>query len=356
MYSFCTLFDSNYLDKGLVTVESLKRHIEQEKVYILAMDLKCYEILTKWYAKEKDVVIVSLDDFEDEELKEVKKRRTRAEYCWTCSASLIKYVLEVYQEEYCTYIDADLCFYNDPRCIIEEMEQKNKTVQIIEHRFKMNYEGKLQELNSGRFCVEFMTFKNEDKARYVLDTWRGQILDKCNAEQDMNSFGDQMYLNSWEDDYDCVWVTNHVGAGVAPWNINRYNLKQELGDNIILSFDKKKQDIPLIFYHFHRISYLSAEEVNIDVRTHYWKVDEQLVRKLYIEYLRAVEKKKDILEKKYGFRPLYIAAKRKEKRKINFYEVLCRPKLMWRVRYTIANLVRGFIYAKKDIICLKEIM
>lgn len=355
MYSFCTLFDSNYLDKGLVTIESLKRYIGREKVYILAMDSKCFELLVKWYKRETDIIIISLDEFENDELKAIKKSRSRAEYCWTCSASLIAYVLDFYHEEFCTYIDADLCFYSDPRCIIQEMEDQNKTVQIIEHRFKLNYDGKLQQMNSGRFCVEFMTFKNEDKSREVLETWRKQIIDNCSEDSDMNSFGDQMYLNSWEDDYDCVWVTKQIGAGVAPWNINRYILKKAVGNKIVLFFDEGKKETPLIFYHFHHISYLSETKVNINIRIRYWKVDEELVKKLYVDYLRRIELKRSILGKEYGYKNIGVVAGTTRKNKINFYKALQRPKLIWRIRYAIANLVRIFLFTKKDIINLQEL-
>lgn len=355
MYSFCTLFDSNYLDKGLVTINSLQKYIEQEKIYVLAMDEKCYAILTNYYASRENVIIISLKEFENDELKEIKKTRSRAEYCWTCSASLIAYVLEYYKEEYCTYIDADLCFYSDPRCVIQEMDEQNKTVQIIEHRFRMNYDGKLQQLNSGRFCVEFMTFKNVDSAKRVLDVWRKQIIGNCSASMDMNTFGDQMYLNSWEEDYDCVWVTRKNGAGVAPWNFNRYKFSRISEKRIMLFFDEEKEEIPLIFYHFHHISYICEDEVNINVRIRYWKVDEHLVQKLYVDYLREVEKQKDFLAKKYGFRPMYRAIKKAKKEKIDIYGILTRPKFVWRMRYTIENTIRIALFTKKDIIDLGSI-
>ena len=45
MLTFCTLFDSNYLDKGLVLYESMANVMENFKLYILAMDEKCEDIL-----------------------------------------------------------------------------------------------------------------------------------------------------------------------------------------------------------------------------------------------------------------------------------------------------------------------
>ena len=116
MLTFCTLFDSNYLDKGLVLQHSLENVMTDYTLYILAMDDKCYNILSD--IGLNNTVIISLSEFEDEELLEIKKQRSRAEYCWTCSANLIDYVFETYHESYCTYIDSDLFFYKNPKILI----------------------------------------------------------------------------------------------------------------------------------------------------------------------------------------------------------------------------------------------
>ena len=96
MLTFCTLFDSNYLDKGLVLQESLEKVIPDYKLYILAMDKQCESILKQLQLNH--VVVISQEEFEDEELREIRKERSRAEYCWTCSASLIDYIFETYKE------------------------------------------------------------------------------------------------------------------------------------------------------------------------------------------------------------------------------------------------------------------
>ena len=67
MLTFCTLFDSNYLDKGLVLHQSLESAINESfKLYVLAMDQKCYQILKCMNLKHTHVI--SLEEFMDEEL------------------------------------------------------------------------------------------------------------------------------------------------------------------------------------------------------------------------------------------------------------------------------------------------
>ena len=43
------------------------------------MDERCYSVLR--HMKLKNVTVISLEEFEDEELLEIKKKRARAEYC-----------------------------------------------------------------------------------------------------------------------------------------------------------------------------------------------------------------------------------------------------------------------------------
>ena len=56
---FCTLFDSNYLDKGLVLYDSMCKHMSQFKLYVFACDKKCYEILKV----EKSNNLIPIDIF-----------------------------------------------------------------------------------------------------------------------------------------------------------------------------------------------------------------------------------------------------------------------------------------------------
>ena len=51
---FCTLFDSNYLDKGLVLYDSMCKYIGDFKLYVFAFDQKCYDIIK---AEDKDNLV-----------------------------------------------------------------------------------------------------------------------------------------------------------------------------------------------------------------------------------------------------------------------------------------------------------
>lgn len=349
MLTFCTLFDSNYLDKGLVLYESLKNVMSDFKLYILAMDDKCCSILKE--QQLKNVVVISLQEFEDEELLEIKKQRSRAEYCWTCTASFIDYVFETYNEEYCTYIDSDLYFYKNPKVLIEEMLHAKASVQIVEHGFGTGRRARKQEKNSGRFCVQFNTFKNDAAGREVLSTWKQQCRNHCSMET--NEMGDQKYLSEWPAKYKQVHILEHQGGGVAPWNIARFRSSDKKPGVVI---DKKtKQEYDLIFYHFHHLEYVDDETVNINAFKKGLGAEKKLVLQIYIPYLKALEQAKQKLSKEFGFVPMIKNhpgfVKRSKQEKIQAIKSLGVEELFNR-------LVEKVIYLqgkKKDIISLKDI-
>ena len=349
MLTFCTLFDSNYLDKGLVLYESLKNVMTEFNLYILAMDDKCCSILKE--QQLKNVVVISLQEFEDEELLEIKKQRSRAEYCWTCTASFIDYVFETYNEVYCTYIDSDLYFYKNPKVLIEEMLHAKASVQIVEHGFGTGRRARKQEKNSGRFCVQFNTFKNDAAGRELLTTWKQQCRNHCSMET--NEMGDQKYLSEWPAKYKQVHILKHQGGGVAPWNIARFRSSDKKPGVVI---DKKtKQEYDLIFYHFHHLEYLDDETVNINAFKKGLGAEEKLVLQIYIPYLKALEQAKQKLSKEFNFVPMIKShpgfVKRSKQEKIQAIKSLGVEELFNR-------LIEKVIYLqgkKKDIISLKDI-
>ena len=287
--TLCTLFNVNYLDKGIVLYESLEKISDDFTLYVLAMDDKCYEILLD--LNYKYLVPIKLKDFEDDELLRVKPHRSLGEYCWTCSSSLIRYVLITFQPEYCTYIDADLYFYSNPQIIIDEMKAKNASVQVVGHRFnKKNKE--YQEWLVGKYCVEFNTFKNDENGLMLINKWRNQCLDHCSTDGDGVYWGDQKYLDKWVEDYEFVIETENLGAGIAPWNVMQYKRKNgKLYCNDL--------PIELIFYHFENIQYLSRNKVKTNIQN-IIRTDFKLIKDLYIDYLQKIDSIKTLLKAKYG--------------------------------------------------------
>lgn len=310
------------MDKGLVLYDSLKDVAEAFKLYILAMDERCYSVLR--HMKLKNVTAISLEEFEDEELLEIKKNRARAEYCWTCTASLIDYVFETYQEEYCTYIDSDLCFYKNPKVLIQEMCDNKCSVQIVKHNFGTSKRALEKEIRSGKYCVEFNTFKNDAYGREVLSVWKRQCREHCSMAP--GEMGDQKYLSKWPETYEKVHVLTNQGGGVAPWNVARFKYINKQNKQLLDKQTKEKFD--LVFYHFHHLEYLNEKCVNINVFKEELFVNKELVLDLYIPYLKRLEDMKKMLQEKYGFTPLIVKhpglSNSKSRKQVSIKDILRR--------------------------------
>ena len=288
---FCTLFDSNYLDKGIVLHKSLLSACNVFKLYIFAFDDNCYSILKE--LNLKNTIVISLADFETKDLISLKKERSKAEYCWTCTPITIEYVLKHYNEDVCTYIDADMFFYKDPQDIFTEMELNNKSVIIVEHRFPKKLEDKKTRLY-GKYCVEFNTFLNTEQSLKCLEWWKESCIRECHYSRDPNkTIGDQSYLEEFEARFGCVLSTTNRGAGVAPWNTKRYFFYLD-GETLRIEDGSIKYDV--IFYHFQGIRFLPFGLININSFTNSKFVKNYIYKPYLIEILDA----REMLHEKFG--------------------------------------------------------
>jgi hypothetical protein len=243
MYNFCTLFDSNYLPRALAMYHSLEETGDNFTLYAVCFNDLAFEILNK--LKLSRLVAIRLDEFENLELLNVKATRTAGEYCWTCTPHVIRYVLDKYNLAQVTYLDADLYFYERPSVLLKEFNQTGASALITEHRYTPIYD---YSATSGIYCVQFMTFNSDARGLRILQWWQDRCLEWCYNRYENGKFGDQKYLDDWTTRFEGVHVLQHLGGGVAPWNVQQYKvtrIKNKLHVN----------DSCLVFYHFQEYKY-----------------------------------------------------------------------------------------------------
>ncbi len=304
---YCTLFDSNYSDKGLVMAESLLSTDKDARLYILCMDELCYDIFHKLGLE--NIVLLKLNDFVDEPLLKIKSERKWGEFCWTCTAKLIKYVINQFNEDTCTYVDSDLMFYSDPSVLHNEMKSAGCTVQVVPHRFPNTVKGRLLLKQSGSNCVQFNTFSSEPNSLKLLDKWIDQCLNECSIEK----AGDQGYTNDW-DKYSFINISQNGGAGMAPWNISRYLQNSSCTDAEIIDVYEKKK-FKIVFYHFQGMKYFSRYQVQVSPILQEWRIDKKLVKRLYKQYAMLIEEAKERIQDISGYIPMTNIEADKPKRK-----------------------------------------
>lgn len=238
MMNFCTLFDSYYMLKGISLYKSLEKVTDDFHLYVMAFDRECYDKL-KAIGFERMTVELS-DDFESPELLAVKPTRTKAEYCWTCGPSVIWYFLTKYELEDITYLDSDLFFLKAPKVVYDEIA--GSSVAITEQGLSEKDAGLY-----GKYCVQYMYFKNDQEGRKTLKWWRDRCIEWCFQRFEDGKYGDQRYLEEFPRLSPTLRVINNPGVGIAPWNMGRYVYQ---GNSIL----KDGIEYPFIFYHMHGIS------------------------------------------------------------------------------------------------------
>jgi hypothetical protein len=266
--------------------ESLCRQCDDFHLFFFAFDEDCYKTLQK--LNLRNATIIPLTEFEDEELLKVKPSRNLVEYCWTCTPSVIKYALDKYNLDSCTYLDADLYFWSSPLSLLEE--KHHKSVIITEHRYTHCYD---QAHKRGKFCVQFVTFQNDGPGREVLEWWRKACNQWCYARFENGKFGDQKYLDRWPEDYGAVHVLRNLGGGVAPWNIQQYEVFEK-NTKPWARVKDSSIEFAIVFYHFHHVRFL-VDNIT-DLGGYRLSVnDKKLIYQPYIRHvLRIAEKIKQI--------------------------------------------------------------
>lgn len=279
---FCTLFDTGYLTRGLVLYESLLNHCTDFHLYVFAFDSNCFNFLRQLGLK--NITVISPDEFEDNELKEVKNKRTRAEFCWTSTPSTVWYVLKKFNEDHCTYIDADMLFYNNPEVLIKEVPE-HSSVLITEHRYS---NPSLIQEQAGIYNVQFVFFKNSPDGLKICKWWRDACIEWCYDRFEDGKFGDQKYLDNWTQMFgDSIHVLRHEGGGLATWNIQQYKIRRLSSVLYVINKTTKKK-YSVIFFHFHALKFFSNNVVFLTPDQISWHVKKTFYFP-YINLLRKME-------------------------------------------------------------------
>lgn len=245
MYHFATLFDQNYLSRGLCLIESLDRVLNDNySLYILALDENVVDYFVK--NQRPNIIVLTLNQLEEfyPELVLAKTNRSKVEYYFTLSPILPLYILENFKDcERITTLDSDIYFYSSPAEIFKTYD--TDAVLITPHDFS----SRLQDLvRYGKYNVSFQSFPNTVNGLSVLKDWKEKCITWCYDYQDPETgyYADQKYLDDWKQHFDKVKSIDLKTCGRAPWNISDTALRISNGEFRI-------GDQLLIYYHFHSL-------------------------------------------------------------------------------------------------------
>lgn len=266
MRHYATLFDRNYLAKGLCLHESMSRHSSEPfLLHILAMDTETMVLLDDLQLENVDVI--PLSTFERAlNLAKIKEGRTWAEFCYTSASNMMEYLMPWLPADGVTYCDADLYFFHDPKVVFDEIG--TRSIGITPHRFPAHRKHKE---SNGKYNVGLVVAKNTDTGHAAIQRWSAQCRDWCyNRVEGANACGDQKYLDEWDSLYPGeVCAISNIGVNAAPWNMDQYRI--EAGPTV--------DGVPVVAFHFHEFR-------DVDLLTRYSLRPEEREH-IYQPYLEA---------------------------------------------------------------------
>lgn len=278
---FVTLFDSKFLPIGMTLHGSLMAQAQPFHLWIICMDELAEEQLTRISLPQ--VTLLPLREVETGKLLGVKPGRSSREYCWTLTPFSFQAVFDRdINVERVTYLDADLFFFDNPHKLLRELEDARKHVLITEHAYAPEHDYFLPL--SGRFCVQFLTFRRTTEAAKVMRWWQEKCLEWCFDVFEGDRFGDQKYLDVWPELFaNEVHIVRQIEKTLAPWNV-AYIEKTVHGR------------LDPVFYHFQGLRIVSPNKVQLYNENYILGVEGQC---LYGEYLAGLRKSINTL-KEFG--------------------------------------------------------
>lgn len=287
-YHVCTFFNRYYLFKGLAQYYSLVKTSTNFTWWVLCMDDKVYEILSRMQLK--GVRLIRLVDIENDDLLEAKSDRTETEYCWTIKPSLIDYIFSKYKEvKELLYLDSDIYFFSDIKQVYSLTSKYQ--IAVAPHNFPKTMKSRVSD--TGKFNAGVVYFKRKNEGLKCLKRWKQQCIDWCYFRLEDGKLGDQMYLDEWPKKYKSLLEFKHVGINLAPWNVGDHKISKPKDRGV------KVDQSPLIFYHFHQFKLKGVNEFD---RSYGYSIPKEAGQIIYRRYESEIKKAiKNVRLQDHGF-------------------------------------------------------
>jgi hypothetical protein len=239
---YCTLFDRNYLIRGLALHRSLMRNADDFSLHVLCLDEPTREALCVLSLPRTELISLETLQAWDPALQAVRPARRPAEFFFTCKPVLLGYLLERHPTaRRLTYLDSDLFFFSDAAA--SEKEYAESPIALAPHRFSVGSEHRAR---FGRFNAGWISVDSSREARRFIGWWRDRCIEWCSLTVEDTRFGDQKYLDQVPALFPGTTVVSHPGINAGPWNLDARAVEVLAGRAVV-------GGRPLVVFHFHGI-------------------------------------------------------------------------------------------------------
>jgi hypothetical protein len=245
MRHYCTLFDRNYLSRGLALHRSLLRHAGDHVLHVLCLDEATHDALRALALPRTKLLPLGALVAADEGLAAAQRNRSAVEFYFTCKPVLMAHVLDADPAaRRVEYLDSDLYYFTDPSEV--EAGHDASPVALSPHRF-----GSVNAhlLRYGRFNAGWIGAAATAEGRRFLAWWRERCLESCTVVPDATRYGDQKYLDQVPGLFPSTAIVSHPGFNAGPWSVADHEVSQAGGG---VRIDGQ----PLCVFHFHAMKRL----------------------------------------------------------------------------------------------------
>jgi len=254
--NICTLFDKNFLHKGLTLYECLKNKLDTEfTLHCLCIDQETFNVVDS--INDQKIIAYNLIDIENSNKDLIKLKESGfksnygdafSQYCWSLTPFFCDLIINQDNVEEVLYVDSDIYFYEGFDLIKKEV--KSKSIGIVTHRTSYHLN---KETDVGKYNVGIVYFKGDSTGKDCSRFWRNLLLNPANEYSSRyGTCGDQKYLELFEVKFGkenvCI-IDDLVGHG-APWCFDSYSYLEKYK---IKWLDKEQNLVYNHFAHFNLV-------------------------------------------------------------------------------------------------------
>ncbi|WP_207511699.1 hypothetical protein [Longitalea luteola] len=277
---FFTICSNNYLAQALLLGNSLKTHYPEHQFLIFLVDVKDKKV--DYDAMPFEVLPLNLLE---PGLHTLVHKYNIIELNTCVKPRVIEYLFM--ERGFCkaVYFDPDIKVYG--RLNEMEIALESNNIVLTPHIYTPipldgKQPGENNFLNYGIYNLGFIAVVKTDETLRFLNWWKERTYEQGYSRVDEGIFVDQLYINLVPIFFDKVYVLQHRGYNMAPWNLHERYLQQKGNKHIVNDKDE------LRFFHFSSFR-LHSNELPLHYYNRFQLKDRPDLHSLYKEYDKELE-------------------------------------------------------------------
>jgi hypothetical protein len=273
---YCTLFDRNYLDRGLALHRSLARHCNDFRLHVLCLDAVTHDALAALALPGMHLVTLGELQAWDAALAAARQNRSAVEFYFTCKPVLLGYLFARQPSlARVEYLDSDLWFFSSPA--EAEKSYAGSSVALSPHRFD---ERNAWRRRYGAFNAGWVSASSGDEGRRFVAWWRERCLERCSLVVEEDRFGDQKYLDQVGKLFPGAAEAD-ASINFGPWSLHGARVAREPAG---VAVDGR----PLVSFHFHGMRRMLFDVYETGLHHYGVELMPALSKGLYRPYIREL--------------------------------------------------------------------